>query len=123
MNKERQLKFKCWDRENQKMTIPRTLLTWINDCAEYEWQLKSNQMDKFENFLWLQYTGLNDSEGIEIYEGDILNMIIINATITEGIVEFSNGCFVVKQSSGEYMSDDLSRHNLLAKITGNIYEN
>lgn len=56
----REIKFRAWDKEGKFMTDPFSLGS-VNagDGYDHEWEV-------------LQFTGLNDRTGQEIYEGDIL---------------------------------------------------
>jgi hypothetical protein len=69
----------------------------------------------------MQFTGLHDKHGKEIYEGDILEHVYKNTTVFRVMVIFEDGCFVVKES---LTSDDptclFERTHF--KIIGNIYE-
>jgi len=70
----REIKFRVWDRETQEMLY----YDIIADCMPGDWQ---------DFYILQQYTGLKDSEGIEIYEGDIVHFAVYNAN---GIVEWDN---------------------------------
>lgn len=117
----RKIEFRVFDK---KLGIcqARSILQWIISFAEYEWKAQSDQTERFTDLIWLQSSEMNDINENRIYEGDILSPININGVITEAVVEFNNGCFMVKQSDAEGLSDFLYLHNETTKIIGNIYE-
>ena len=75
-----------------------------------------------EDTILMWFTCLYGRYKREVYEEDILNPIIINGTITHGVVKFINGCFCVKQIGAEGLYDCLNKHKGY-EVIGNTFEN
>ena len=121
----REIKFRVWDIE---------LHIWINNIG----MGKDNTLCKGteKRFAVMQYIGLNDKNGNEIYEGDILCNDEYQTWEWRGVVKFSHGVFgaewlsnVKSQSMvGSFgqkhnlrkLDDDIVERQI---IIGNIYEN
>lgn len=117
----REIKFRAWDKVNKKMQY--SGIVW----GEYDFPVLSgfNYGDDINNLSNLmQYTGLKDKNGKEIYEGDIIQWI--NYTTNDGmknitVIEYDDkdASFYIGNWYDRYFPDTSKE----ALIIGNIYEN
>lgn len=116
----REIKFRAWDAKEKQMLEVNHLFNlgnkqpievWTND---YEGGYRFNP-DKSEI---MQYTGLKDVNGVEIYEGDVVEFEV-GLIRTKAEVVYSRSQFIVNMNS--IMSRSLAAY--LVKVIGNRFEN
>ena len=123
----REIKFRAWLKEDKKMENVKTM-----DFTDKTIRcLKKNEFINayllrrvsFDDVELLQYTGLKDKNGKEIYEGDILFFRDENMKY---VVVWQDAAFIIKSieirkySEKMYWIDDVE---ICCEIVGNIYEN
>jgi len=157
----REIKFRAWDKEDKKMwkVVSITESIW-GDCEEAHIRVcefhenpskKETDVRMSVDYELMQYTGLKDKNGKEIYEGDIINYSFtdcgeVNTRVLEvyndgtnfktreiyrdywlekvgGILLTVHGQLNAHKGKTQYLTDISSSSIYSYEIIGNIYEN
>jgi len=126
----RQIKFRAWDKKYKEM------INDIHIAPEYDWLVLSDNDALAERdnrgrgdddgYELMQFTGILDKNGKEIYEGDVVEYKAYN-TWHKDAVRFTDGKFHGNLSG---VKEDLQSNydlglivTLGCEVIGNIYEN
>ena len=118
----RTIKFRAWVVDKKEMQVAGSLDFWFRAVAE-------TGINPWGKSIFMQYTGLKDKNGKEIYEGDIGEHTYypgeeeMGTTTEKEVVAFAGGQFGLKRGDdviGFWETMDTEDD---FEIIGNIYEN
>ena len=126
----REIKFRAWDKDTKYMHIcGEDIHDEIdfehesNRAYYYNLQNGCGSLNENSSYTLMQYTGLHDKNGKEIYEGDIVKYKDSTGLHTE-IVKYDKGCFFAGMHSGSSTRTSPKLINIkITEVIGNIYDN
>ena len=109
----REIKFRSWYKTDKEMSVAWTL----KDLSESE---PFTMVGKEEDYIQLQYTGLKDAKGTDIYEGDLVKVDSFEPSVYE--VVYDRGGFCMRNSPDDMYYPD-GKYLEEGVVVGNIYQN
>lgn len=110
----REIKFRAWDKKEKEMFYEFYIRAWDGKPIQMDW--KGHELN-LDDLILMQFTGLHDKNGKEIYEGDIIEFGIV--------VIFKDGAFRIDVDSTPLQEWIWKRQRSRedTEVIGNIYEN
>ena len=134
----REIKFRAWN--GREMIVPTDIINGmaaINKPCDLNDKVMTDDdgvqyycnwdMDKTTDYPLMQYTGLKDKTGVEIYEGDIIKLYYgdwldqVSMVISQGHYFGYGSEYTITPFST--LEDAVEMLSLCIKVIGNIYEN
>ena len=130
----REIKFRAWWKKANRMLDVVKIWWWKGKPTHISLQLKGHQTENGENerilereknwFELMQYTGLKDKKGVEIYEGDIITATLSShnlPTMGEIVYYQEFGAFANKNKGGRTLLHSMCLNSF--EVIGNVWKN
>lgn len=121
----REIKFRAWDKEREMMIMEPYFfgLDAEQDFKGYYYLEDALSHENGESYPCdiMQYTGLKDKNGKEIFEGDVVEWETPSQYPQRDTVVFGDGMFMLKEDEESVFNYIYCKYNI--EVIGNIHEN
>jgi uncharacterized phage protein (TIGR01671 family) len=120
----RDIKFRAWDKDRNMMCTDPKWVEYRHLLSGEMVAVNYNRNGKEQELTILQYTGLKDSKGVEIYEGDVVTgRTNTRGEAVRGTVVYEDAEWLIEQSDDQFpMCCFGAVHHSSINIIGNIHQ-
>lgn len=128
--KSREIKFRAWNKYSKKMVEP-DYISCDGDCYDRSLEPYDGLETVTDEYTLMQFTGLKDENGKEIYEGDIVHTPAKTDNIWEIYWHLNGFCLGRKRKDKSVLDWPTDENGYVCygrswvdiEVIGNIYEN
>ena len=119
----REIKFRAWDKEFKMMSKP--MEVFKNGQSFFFFQGIGTRCPNHESSIIMQFTGLKDKNGVEIYHKDFIedgygNILLVDFWRGQWVLVHEPTCRA--EIEGECKFDSLYDYSDTIEVIGNIYD-
>lgn len=119
----REIKFRAWDTELKMMVYENEQTGDTGYETNPVKAVNTIINEDYAEYIWMQYVGVKDKNGKEIYEGDICKSVDKEFKGSIGVVKYSEKDCWFGLRIGKYTTIFIGTDFSMVEVIGNIHEN